>query len=137
KVVVKITKTYDRAAHELLAEMSQAPKLHYCEEVESVGMYVVVMDYVDGVLDNPVHIASLRKAIEALHAKGFVFGDLRPPNVFLVGKLVVLIDFDWCCVEGKGRYPSDILLVKGAWHADVCGGGLMKREHDEFHLRLL
>lgn len=143
KVLVKFTPTYNRAAHELLVKMSQAPKLHYCEEVESVGLYVVVMDYVNngeevqGVLDNPAHIASLEHALATLHAEGWVFGDLRNPNVFLVDDRVVLIDFDWCGKEGEARYPSDILIVKGEWHTGVRRGGLMKQEHDEFHLRLL
>ena len=71
-------------------------------------MWVVVMDYVrgaavEGVLTNPAHIASLRSAITTLHEHGLVFGDLRRPNVLLMGDRVVLVDFDWCGKEGEAR----------------------------------
>ena len=142
KVVVKFAYTYNREAHELLAkgEPSQAPRLRYCEFEPSVGMWVVVMDYVessevgvDDVLKETVHIESLRVALEKLHSRGLVFGDLRPPNVLIVGDKVVLIDFDWCGEAGKARYPSDILLVEETWHPGVQRGGLIKQAHDEYH----
>ncbi|RPD73617.1 hypothetical protein L226DRAFT_572275 [Lentinus tigrinus ALCF2SS1-7] len=145
-VVVKFTPTYGKVAHELLARASppQAPTLRFCEFVQSVGMWVVVMDYVvgkeaTGVLQDPAHIASLESAITALHGNGFVFGDLRRPNVLLVGDRVVLIDFDWCGEDGKARYPSDILLEDAAkvWHSSVERGGLIKKVHDRYHFRAL
>ncbi|KAH9887338.1 hypothetical protein C8Q73DRAFT_713661 [Cubamyces lactineus] len=130
-VVVKFTPVYGKAAHELLASASppQAPKLHFCDVVESVGMWVVVMDYVEGravagVLRDPARVASLQNAVKTLHANGFVFGDLRNPNVLEVEDGVMLIDFDWCGKEGTARYPSDILLEEGVWHAGVQRGGL-------------
>ncbi|RDX42863.1 hypothetical protein OH76DRAFT_1259350 [Lentinus brumalis] len=143
-VVVKFTPAYCKDAHELLARASppQAPKLRFCEFVESVGMWVVVMDYVEGkevtnVLQDPVHIKSLEGAITALHADGFVFGDLREPNVLRVDDKVVLIDFDWCGKQGTARYPSDILLEEGAWHSGVQRGGLLEKVHDGFHFHAL
>lgn len=45
-VVVKFTHSYCEAAHRLLSGLSLAPCLQYCEKVESVGMYVVIMDFV-------------------------------------------------------------------------------------------
>ncbi|TFK85145.1 hypothetical protein K466DRAFT_552522 [Polyporus arcularius HHB13444] len=143
-VVVKFTPAYGKAAHELLATAfpPQAPKLRVCEFVESVGMWVVVMDYVEGkeatgVLQDPAHIASLESAITALHINDFVFGDLRGANVLLVGDRVLLIDFDWCGKEWTARYPSDILLQEGVWHAGVKRGGLMQKVHDEYHFLAL
>ncbi|KAI0327597.1 hypothetical protein GY45DRAFT_1373013 [Cubamyces sp. BRFM 1775] len=145
-VVVKFTPVYGKAAHELLASASppQAPKLHFCDAVESVGMWVVVMDYVEGkavagVLQDPARVASLQNAVKTLHANGFVFGDLRNPNVLEVGDGVMLIDsdFDWCGKEGTARYPSDILLEEGVWHAGVQRGGLLKYEHDWYQFRAL
>ena len=143
-VVVKFTPAYGKDAHELLASATppQAPQLRFCEFVESVGMWVVVMDHVEGrevtgVLEDPAHIASLEGAITALHAGGYVFGDLREPNVLLVGDKVVLVDFDWSGKRGTARYPSDILLEEGAWHPDVQRGGLVEKAHDGFHFRAL
>lgn len=74
KVVVKFAHTYNRAAHELLATSlpPQAPKLRYCAREDTVGMWVIVMDYAetneeDGMLTNALHIASLRHAVKTLH----------------------------------------------------------------------
>ncbi|KZT18890.1 hypothetical protein NEOLEDRAFT_1142814 [Neolentinus lepideus HHB14362 ss-1] len=49
-VVVKFANTYNREAHELLANASppQAPKLWHCQWDDTVWMWVVVMDYVEG-----------------------------------------------------------------------------------------
>jgi hypothetical protein len=142
KVVVKFAHTYNREAHKLLAnaEPSQAPKLRYCALEPSVGMWVVVMDYVesselgvDDVLKETVHIESLRVALKKLHSQGLVFGDLRPLNVLIVDDKVVLIDFDWCGKAGEARYPSDIILEGETWHSEVQRGGLINQAHDEYH----
>ncbi|RDB20191.1 hypothetical protein Hypma_013141 [Hypsizygus marmoreus] len=88
-VVVKFTSTYYRIGHELLARKSRAPRLWFCEEVESVGMYVVVMDFVerrrpdDESPLSPELISSLEETVSELHANELVFGDLSPPNVIL------------------------------------------------------
>lgn len=120
KVVVKFAHTYNEDAHELLANLkpSQAPKLRYCKFELTVGMWAVVMDYVegpgaDGILTGTDLTESLRVALKKLHSGGFVFGDLRSPNVLVVGKKVMLIDFDWCGKVGTARYPSDIMLTDG------------------------
>ena len=55
----------------------------------------------------------------------------------LVGDKVVLVDFDWSGKRGTARYPSDILLEKGAWHPGVQRGGLVEKAHDAFHFRAL
>ncbi|KAF9777978.1 hypothetical protein BJ322DRAFT_1131556 [Thelephora terrestris] len=144
QVVVKFAYTYNREAHELLASAEHAPKLRYCKFEPSVGMWIIVMDYVEGsavedggVLEQTVHIESLRAALEKLHGRGLVFGDLRPPNVLIVGEKVVLIDFDWCGKAGQARYPSDIILQEGVWHREVQRGGLMTQAHDEYHFQKL
>ena len=138
-VVVKFTATYNQDAHIRLAQEGLAPKLWFCERVADVGgLYVVVMDYVEGgeLWDrrkaSPARVDSLRSAVKMLHDQGFVFGDLRSPNVLVEGDRAVLIDFDWCGKEGEVRYPSDILLEKAQWHPDVMQGGLIMQEHDSF-----
>jgi hypothetical protein len=47
-VVVKFATAYSQRGHQLLATRSLAPKLWFCEMVESVGLHVVVMDYIEG-----------------------------------------------------------------------------------------
>lgn len=50
-VVVKFAHTYSAAAHALLASRALAPTLWFCEKVRNVGMYVVVMDYLQDTED--------------------------------------------------------------------------------------
>ncbi len=52
------------------------------------GMFAVVMEYIDGPEVNlragtPHHKAILKDAMDLLHNKGYVFGDLREPNLLL------------------------------------------------------
>ena len=136
-VVVKFAHSYCKAAHSLLAGMSLAPHVRYCEKVESVGMYVVIMDlvignYVEAPYQDQRFADKLRTAIQTLHDANFVHGDLREPNVLITedGDMKI-IDFDWCGKEGEVHYPSDINLGKGVgWDSDVVCGGLIKKNHD-------
>ena len=136
-VVVKFTHSYCGAAHRLLAEMSLAPRLWYCEKVETVGMYVVVMDLASGEYIG-IHCqdrrldSKLRTAIQTLHDMKFVHGDLREPNILVTEDGdVKIIDFDWCGKDGEVRYPSDISLGVGAgWDPSVTRGGLIRKDHD-------
>ncbi len=99
--------------------MDSAPKLWFCDVVESVGMFVVVMEFVEGrrVDDDKPHLPEkvlepLQGAISALHDVGLVHGDLRGPNVIVSegsgGKRTMLLDFDWGGKEGDVFYPADI-----------------------------
>ncbi|KAI0084609.1 hypothetical protein BDY19DRAFT_1060168 [Irpex rosettiformis] len=147
-VVVKFTPTYNREAHMRLADADLAPKLLFCERVDDVGgWYVVVMDYVEALEEvetlcrYPGAVQRLREAVKLLHEDGLVFGDLRKPNVLVTedGESVMLVDFDWCGKEGEGRYPSDIDLdgYTISWHSDVERGGEMKKEHDRWMFEVL
>ena len=49
-----------------------------------------------------------KEAIKKLHDGGFVFGDLRPPNVLFSGGRVLLIDFDWAGKSGEAQYPCGL-----------------------------
>jgi len=135
-VVIKFTATYCPYAHQILADAQLAPHLRFCEQVESVGMFVVVMDYEDGVcakrLENQEHIEHLRMAVEMLHKEDYVHGDIRGPNVLITTSGLKLIDFDWCGKEGEVRYPADISLTSGLpWHGEVRRGGMIKKDHDK------
>ncbi|KAF4580244.1 hypothetical protein EYR40_003226 [Pleurotus pulmonarius] len=114
-------RTYGEDGHRLLADNNLAPTLYHCAYEKTVGMWVVVMDFIEGDTAhkgdklNAEQGKSLRRAVELLHAKGLVFGDLREPNVILKPDAICLIDFEWCgrCedVDGKGlgvRYPTHI-----------------------------
>jgi hypothetical protein len=80
--------------------------------------------------------------VAALHAAGFVHGDLRDANIFVdptsAANQVMLIDFDWsgaCSADGNEatkapRYPHCInpeVFPKGV---GIEGGGLVMKEHD-------
>ncbi|KAF9261326.1 hypothetical protein L218DRAFT_961613 [Marasmius fiardii PR-910] len=132
-VVVKFVDqtSYGLAAHQFLAEKGFAPKVRYYGPLPSStvyqepppdfdaasphtpppmhicsslpGMYMVVMDYIDGARPS---VGDAKKADDAgeqvgrilnmLHEKGFVFGDLHDPNIVFNDKgRAMLIDFDW------------------------------------------
>ena len=127
-----------------MAEAGFAPKLLYygpiniMPDMPSYGkLQMVVMEYVDGI---PVHAAKqlpvnfhqdLSKAIKYCHEKGFVFGDLRKPNVMITkDEKVKLIDFDWAGWDGKVMYPVCINLNLG-WPEGVQGLEPILKEHDQ------
>ena len=136
-VVVKFAHSYCRPTHKLLAGISLAPRLQYCEKVDSIGMYIVVMDLAAemdiGVSFQDQSISSkLRKAIQALHDVGFVHGDLQEPNILVTDNGdMKIIDFDWCGKEREVYYPSDINLGI-SWDPEVKRGGLIKKDHDRW-----
>ena len=133
-VIVKFTATYCACAHRVAHGMDSAPKLWFCDVVESVGMFGVVMEFVEGrrVDDDKPHLPEkvlepLRGAISVLHDVGLVHGDLRGPNVIVSegsgGKHAMLLDFDWGGKEGDVFYPVDINMQL-TWHDDVKPGTL-------------
>ncbi len=101
------------------------------------------MEYIDGPevdlqSGNATHKTILQDAIGLLHDEGYVFGDLREPNLLLRQDKLYLIDFDWCGKVGVARYPFDICLddVMG-WHSGVRAYHFMEKVHDTFRMRLL
>ncbi|KAH7884914.1 hypothetical protein F5I97DRAFT_1779733, partial [Phlebopus sp. FC_14] len=55
--------------------------------------------------------SDLAEAIQKLHDEGFVFGDLREPNIMITNDdkpKVQLIDFNWAGKKGEARYPVSI-----------------------------
>ncbi|KAH9021872.1 hypothetical protein EDB84DRAFT_519240 [Lactarius hengduanensis] len=66
---------------------------------------MIVMDYIDALPNTPPDVrGQIQTILTLLHAEGYVFGDLRKPNILFdaYGK-VKLIDFDWC-----GRYDVNV-----------------------------
>ena len=144
-IVVKFVERYNAEAHRLLAAQSLAPKLHYSSTDDNVRYgkrFMIVMDYVDlkrlaGCLTNQQH-QRLKDAINILHSKNMVFGDLRRPNIFVGNDTVMLIDFDWCGTAGEARYPPEINLDASiGWPLDVGPKRLMYCHHDDHMLNNL
>ncbi|KIO24082.1 hypothetical protein M407DRAFT_26518 [Tulasnella calospora MUT 4182] len=151
-VKVKFTTQYCQAAHALLAESNLAPKLRHCEKLDD-DWIVVVMDSVAGIdmesaepkSLSPSAFEDIERAMGALHGAGWVFGDLRPPNIMLcerdipgsgTRKGAMLVDFDWAGKENEQRYPP-ALNPEIKWPEGVVGGGIIKMEHDDSMLELL
>ncbi|KAK0209775.1 hypothetical protein IW262DRAFT_1281192 [Armillaria fumosa] len=159
KLIVKFVDRYGDNAHTCLAAKKMAPGLLFCGLLNGIddvrvaasaggitkcsGLYVgpmrmVIMEYIDGNSaqatpegDWPLDThEQIEKALQTLHSQGFVFGDLRRPNVmFTPDSKALLIDFDWSGEEGKVRYPKG--LSSGvAWHKDARDFQLIKKEHD-------
>ncbi|KAG2093759.1 uncharacterized protein F5147DRAFT_820940 [Suillus discolor] len=142
-VVVKFVTRYGEDVHKAMAEAGFAPKLLYHGKIDVVegmpsygGSRMVVMEYVDGMTAYsspqlpPSFHQELTRAIEYCHEKGFVFCDLRKPNVMITkdGK-VQLIDFDWAGREGEVTYPVSICLAID-WPKGVQGLGPILKQHD-------
>lgn len=68
-------------------------------------MHLVVMEYVDARSDTPQDVhKQIEDIIYLLHSQGYVFGDLRRPNIlFDTHGKVKLIDFNW-----SGRFDMTI-----------------------------
>lgn len=131
-----------------MADAGFAPKLHYFgpidagENAVSYGrLKMVVMDYVEGL--TLVHareqhkvpsnfITHLRQAIVQLHETGFVFGDLREPNIMVTPDdeiTVRLIDFDWAGKDGEVQYPV-LISPSIQWPAGVKALMPIEKQHD-------
>ena len=152
EVVVKFTPTYNARAHRLLADRGLAPELIYdgTEGPRYGGLLMIVMDDAKGgtlseLLNSSPRppwsrldtiIASVKKAIELLHAENLVFGDLRTPNILVDGDDVKLVDYDWCGVHGVDRYP---FVINDAidWASGVGSEAIMYKAHDLHMLKKL
>ncbi|THH27325.1 hypothetical protein EUX98_g6864 [Antrodiella citrinella] len=170
-VVVKFCERYGREAHECLAKQSPplAPKFHF--QAALLGGYVmVVMDYVDASTAFDMYkyrpmsmslAADVQRAMQVLHSRGSVHGDLRRSNVLVQEKRrnrkraeseegldasaelensgneiqdhAMLIDFDWSGTAGETTYPFTINLDI-RWAPTVFAAGPILKEHDEYML---
>jgi len=143
EVVVKFVTRYGDEVHKAMGEAGLAPKLLYygpidiAPDMPSYGrLKMVVMEYVDGrtAFDTrslpPNFHHRLKKAVEYCHGQGFVFGDLRTPNVMITKDWKVqLIDFDWAGREGEVTYPVSISR-NIEWPKGVAALEPIFRQHD-------
>lgn len=146
KVVVKFAPTYCSEAHEILADAHLAPKLHVCTKLKG-GLWMVVMDQVEGkrvaemllTEERPIEIYNQAKeAVELLHQKDLVFGDLRPTNMLYrdESKQLQLVDFDMAGKHEIARYPAT-LNRSDLWPRSMMRGGPLSKQHDEEWLVIL
>ncbi|KAJ3813121.1 hypothetical protein F5876DRAFT_74195 [Lentinula aff. lateritia] len=154
-VVVKFACRYGETGHRLLAEAGLAPRIYYCSFDETIGLWVVVMDYVEGVVCKGKLVEgeakSLTRAIKLLHDNDLVFGDLREPNIIISKptECVCVVDFEWCgpckdikegenVVQRRTRYPTNIALsAEYNWAPGVEADGVIAKEHDNYRLRMM
>ncbi|KAK0209728.1 hypothetical protein IW262DRAFT_1281283 [Armillaria fumosa] len=104
-------------------------------------MHMTVMAYVDG--KNAAQIpdtewpndafAMVKAAVDKLHNGGFVFGDLRCPNVIFAHHEQIwhayLVDFDWSGLEGEVYYPPGLSECP-IWTKGVVSFQTIEKEHD-------
>lgn len=143
RIVVKFAERYGKSAHIAMAEAGYAPNLIFCGPVwpnaPTRGL-MIVMEFVEGVTVartrklSEASRGSLREALCSMHARGYVHGDFRGPNI-IVGSdgTVKVIDFDWAGEDGKVFYPP-LLSEDITWHSDVQFMAAIRKEHDQFML---
>jgi hypothetical protein len=128
KVVVKFVARYGEQVHRFLAEQAYAPALRYYGPIPipdapqfepSLGpaemarpglalgferMHMVVMNYVETFRPPENAYEQVREVLLRLNSEGYIFGDLRRPNILFDPEgNVKFIDFNWC-----GRYDACI-----------------------------
>jgi len=145
-VLVKFSAKYHEDAHSLLASTDPplTPALHFCTRV--VGdMYMVVMEHVPKAKGQSLFVApppesalvgiqkDIDRALDLLHEKDLVFGDLREANVlYLTGEgRALLVDFDGVGKHGVDRYSA---CLNPEAKLGVARGQIMERDHDRKNL---
>ncbi|KAH3762656.1 hypothetical protein Pelo_5505 [Pelomyxa schiedti] len=156
QVMVKfIHKRYGIEAHDLLAQRNFAPRLYYVCTLPP-DWVVVIMQWLE---ITPYYMCihqqqlpdnnrprmgnfkeSLREAVNLLHNRGLVHGDLRGPNVGgipLPGSTTgemrpVLIDFDWSGPCNTTLYPANMNHAEIEWHPTARPCTPLLIEHDEW-----
>lgn len=125
QIVVKFVTRYGEEVHQFLEQRGHAPKLHYFGPLRNGGdsygniwpgakssplglhfgpLKMVVMEYIRPSKAPHDSKKQVLDVVKKLHHNGFVFGDLRMPNVlFDDDKNVKFIDFDWA-----GRYDKNV-----------------------------
>jgi hypothetical protein len=142
QVMVKYAEFYGRRAHEAAARLGIAPALNAVENISS-GMKVVVMEmlvgftplcHIDDAHVRQAAVLAVMEASSAMHAEGFVHGDLHAANVLVKdgsdGVEIRLVGFDWSGQCDVDRYPA-VPHSSLDWHKDVARGKPLSAEHDK------
>jgi len=104
-------------------------------------MVMVIMDLIRGLNARhkflsselpPIVFEDVRRAIDILDDAWLVFGDLRRPNIIVIGSGEKLqVDFDWARPAGTATYPPEMnnaFVLK--WPYEVEPGAKIKKGHD-------
>ena len=131
-VFIKFCRSYSTAAHQAMAAVGYAPALLGLEQLVQ-GWWLIVQEFLDAVawdevVDKPVE--PLKAAVHALHAAGFVHGDLRGCNILVAASAVYLIDFEWAGIVGTVTYPYFMNHADIQWPARAVDGRLVTVFHD-------
>ena len=145
-IVIKFSQRYNTYAHNLCAQEGFAPRLFYVSKEKFGGWYMIIMEYIEGETLDTLQIDKteydnvlkhISKAIQTLHCKNIVFGDLRKPNIMVMnsdkGCHGMLIDFDWAGEHGKDHYTSKMNPDIG-WPTGAEGNAIMDKAHDLYWL---
>ena len=141
-VLVKFTAKYNKGAHVLLSDRKPplAPTLHYFTPVIG-NMFMVVMEYIPVSEGKSLYAVSLpapaleavrrdvTQALDLLHGRNLVFGDLREVNVLYLEKSnrALLVDFDGVGRDGEDRYSACLNSEAGL---GVDKQQIMEKLHD-------
>ncbi|KAK9803269.1 hypothetical protein WJX72_003662 [[Myrmecia] bisecta] len=137
---VKFCKNYSIEAHKALQGAGFAPRLLSCERLPGRWL-MVVMEYLEGActwdaaMDKPTD--ALRAAVAALHAAGFVHGDLRGCNVLVDKHQVYLTDLEWAGKVGKANYPIFMNRTEIDWPPGASDNQPITLEHDVYWMHAL
>jgi serine/threonine protein kinase len=110
-------------------------------------MQMVVMDWVDTQKPPKNAYEQIKKVLKLLHDRGYVFGDLRMPNVLFDKDGVKFIDFNWCGPYRDGQekqideadgqvepnyayYPLSMSNLAGMWALGMEPLAEIRPEHD-------
>ena len=142
-IVIKFVTYYGWKVHEYLACRGRAPKLQYIgpllgasdlqnnkgqasNECKS-GLQMVVIDFIKMYNALPSNaLQQIEEILIDLHLEGYIFSDLRKPNILFDRKEnVFLIDFNWCgcyntrMLEGIPKVPKKQIKQRLASIQDV------------------
>ena len=134
---LKFTRSYGRAAQDILSGANLAPTVYSCEPLPG-GWQAIVMEKINGSkLGMPITNEGLKNAVELLHNAGYVHGDLRPQNILQMDDSTgPILDFDWAGEVGSAKYPCGINMSSSCgWHGDVAPGERIEKSHDLFQLQ--
>ena len=137
-VVVKFVEQYGKDAHKACADAGFAPALLSCKRVTS-RFYMVVMEEIENATDLTTYmyiqactqankqavVEQCKKALRALHNKGFCHGDFRANNILVrdaEGIQIWVIDFDWSGKNGTAVYPLFMNHIDIKWYPNASDG---------------
>ena len=115
EILLKFSRQYGRELHQFCTSINHAPKLLAFERLPG-GWFGIAMEYLPSakrILESRDLLNHGKKWLEEIddivarfHAKGYVHGDLRPPNFIVSGETLWLIDFDWGGKEMEATFPE-------------------------------